>query len=93
MHGPRNVGPTVEVVDNILILDEHNQVVYCGKGIQGLLCPSAPSEDRGLLNHVPDEDDRRELADGIDQVRETRIPVCVPLKGLAQSLYVFPDSR
>lgn len=92
MHRPKDVGPTVEVVDNILILDRDNQVIYCGKGIQGMLCPSAPSDDRNLLNHVADPQDREDLAEAISQVRETRVPVCIPMKEISQAIYIFPTA-
>jgi len=92
MRRPKDVGSTVEVVDNILILDENNLAVYCGKGIRGLLCSLDSPDDRQVLNHLKDPVDQRELADGIAQVRETRIPVCVPMKTLEQSIYVFPTA-
>jgi signal transduction histidine kinase len=78
------------VINNILICDPDNRILFAGDKIQNRLF--APDKDMSLslLDNFPQTGEREGLAETIMQVRETQKAQCFKFENGKKNLFVFP---
>jgi signal transduction histidine kinase len=82
------------VINNILICDQHDRIVFAGDEIRDRLFKSRKKEDLKelLFNNFLDPEEREGLKAQVDQVRKNKNTCFYRFKNEEKNLYIFPGN-
>ena len=80
------------VINNILVLDRNDKILFSGDEIKKDLFNEEPNREKTIIDNFEDRSEQSLLKEKIKNVRENQDTSIIEFKRLGKSLFLFPGN-